>query len=238
VQVGKSIPGFALLAAALIVAGVTGTARAHDEPAEMPEQAPLGDFEYEPPQPGSYHLPVIRRAPDGQVVDIEGRPQSLATLLADRIVVLSLIYTACETECPLGTSALYDLYYASAEDPELVQRVKLISLSFDPERDTPDAMASYGYAALAEAEGKCPWDFLTTASRRELDPILQGFGQVVDREPPGRAVSGTINHLLRVYLIDRRGAIRNIYGLGFLDPRLLLADIRTLLMEEQAAKGL
>jgi cytochrome oxidase Cu insertion factor (SCO1/SenC/PrrC family) len=221
----------------MILAGAAGIARAHEEPVETQQAQPLGDFDYEPPAPGSYDLPVIRQAPDGQVVDVEGRPQSLAGLSADRIVVLSLIYTACETECPLGTSALYDLYYASAEDPGLAQRVKLISLSFDPERDSPEAMASYGYAALAESEGKSPWDFLTTASRRELGPIVQGFGQVVDRPPIG-ASHGVINHLLRVYLIDRRGAVRNIYGLEFLDPRLLLTDIRTLLMEEQTAKGL
>jgi len=39
-------------------------------------------------------------------------------------------------------------------------------------------------------------------------------------------------HTLRVFLIDRDGRIRNIYSSGTLDPRLVLADVKTLLMEE------
>jgi hypothetical protein len=39
-----------------------------------------------------------------------------------------------------------------------------------------------------------------------------------------------------VYLIDRQQRIRNIYGLDFLDPRLLLADVRTLLQEDRETR--
>jgi cytochrome oxidase Cu insertion factor (SCO1/SenC/PrrC family) len=39
------------------------------------------------------------------------------------------------------------------------------------------------------------------------------------------------NHTLRVFLIDRDGNIRNIYSSGTLDPRLVLADVRTLMLE-------
>jgi len=42
-----------------------------------------------------------------------------------------------------------------------------------------------------------------------------------------------LNHSLRVYLMDRHGNIRNIYSSGTLDVRLVLADVKTLLMENQ-----
>ena len=42
----------------------------------------------------------------------------------------------------------------------------------------------------------------------------------------------TLYHILRVFLIDREGRIRNIYSSGTLDPRLVLADVKTLLLEE------
>ena len=58
--------------------------------------------------------------------------------------------------------------------------------------------------------------------------MTAAFGQPV-RRAPGEGAD--IAHLLRVYLIDRQRRVRNIYGLGFLDPRLLLADVRTLLGE-------
>lgn len=217
----------AMIPAIVLLAG--WSAAAHEAPATPDPAAHV--FDFEPPEPGSYHLPEIRAAADGAVLDTAGRARSLKALMAGRIVLLSFIYTGCEVECPLGTAALYDVFYASAEDPALAGALKLVSLSFDPARDTPEAMASYGYAAAADAAGKCPWDFLTTRSRAALDPILAGYGQSVSRTARG---DGPINHLLRVHLIDRRGRVRNIYGLEFLDPRLLLADIRTLLLEEQA----
>jgi cytochrome oxidase Cu insertion factor (SCO1/SenC/PrrC family) len=48
--------------------------------------------------------------------------------------------------------------------------------------------------------------------------------------------TGPLNHTLRVYLIDRAGSIRNIYSSGTLDPRLVLSDIRTLLIESTSAQ--
>ena len=45
---------------------------------------------------------------------------------------------------------------------------------------------------------------------------------------------GPLAHQLRVFLIDAKGDIRNIYSVGFLDPRLVMTDVRTLLAEERA----
>jgi len=108
-------------------------------------------------------------------------------------------------------------------------------LSFDPRRDTPETMRDYGQSVLEDEDraAKMEWAFLTTASGAELSPILDAYGQAI-------GIAGdpeTIKHVLRVYLIDRRGRVRNVYGLGFLDPRLLLADVETLLMEEARNKG-
>lgn len=229
---GRRARASALLIAVSLVLGPVGSAQGHDAVAQVPspDGAPP-TFDFTPPVPGSYRLPVIREGADGTVLDVSGRPRSLRQQMAGRIVVLSFIYTNCENECPHATSTLYDIFYATAADAELAANLSLISLSFDPERDTPEAMAAYGYAARTDPAGKSPWSFFTTRSRRELEPILRGYGQNLSPRP-----SGVINHLLRVYLIDRRGGIRNIYGLEFLDPRLLLADVRTLLLEESAAR--
>ena len=48
--------------------------------------------------------------------------------------------------------------------------------------------------------------------------------------------SAGLTHRLRVYLIDSQRRIRNIYGLDFLDPDLLLADVRTLVLEERGSR--
>jgi len=219
---------------AAILAGVcAATVAAAHEPPGAAAQATAA-FDYPAPEPGSYDLPALGPAADGPVLDVGGRQHRLKELMAGKVAVLSLIYTGCETACPEATATLYDLFYASAGDRELAEQVTLISLSFDPDRDTPAAMAAYGAAALADPGGKSRWHFLTTASRRQLEPILAGYGQAVDARPPGGpADQALLSHLLRVYLIDRSGQVRNIYGLGFLDPRLLMADVRTLLVEER-----
>ena len=79
------------------------------------------------------------------------------------------------------------------------------------------------------------WMFLTTGSARELQPILEAYGQRVDPKRNTHDPLGPFYHVVRVYLVDREGMIRNIYSYGMLDPRVVLSDVRTLLMESAAA---
>lgn len=236
----------AAIAAALALVGAA-VAHAHDpapragaaESARLPERSPA--FDYEAPAPGTYELPPLRDAADGAVLDTAGIERRLTEVFAGKVVLLSFIYTTCAdaTGCPVATAALADVAEASARDPALAQNVKLVSLSFDPERDTPQAIAAYAAPFLAdpEASRKSEWTFLTTASERELEPILAGYDQLVVKNlGPDKVFDGTFEHLLRVYLIDRRAQVRNVYGVSLLDPRLLIADVKTLLLEERAAK--
>ncbi len=193
--------------------------------------------DFETPAPGTYKLPVIKPASDGKVLDQSGRPTTLARQFRGKIALLSFIYTRCSDThgCPLATGLLFDVFHASAVSPALARNTKLIIISFDPIRDDPDAMKSYGQNALEDEDRdeKMGWSFLTTASHEELNPILEAYGQAVSIASD----SNTLKHVLRLYLIDRKGSVRNVYGLGFLDPRLLLVDIETLLMEEANKKG-
>jgi protein SCO1 len=54
----------------------------------------------------------------------------------------------------------------------------------------------------------------------------------VDKRANASDPQGPLYHTLRVFLIDREGLIRNIYSSGTLDPRLIVADVKTLLLEE------
>jgi cytochrome oxidase Cu insertion factor (SCO1/SenC/PrrC family) len=125
---------------------------------------------------------------------------------------------------------LRQLHGFSSEDPALAGGMRLVSLSFDPDADTPERMGAY--AAVAEGRAAAaPWRFLTTRSQAELQPILESYGQAVNKKKNPLEPTGPLNHVLRVFLIDRDGNIRNIYSSDTLDPRLVLADVRTLLME-------
>jgi cytochrome oxidase Cu insertion factor (SCO1/SenC/PrrC family) len=104
-------------------------------------------------------------------------------------------------------------------------------MSFDPDYDTPQRLADYSEAIREEKSG-CEWRFATAKSRKDLEPILAAYGQTVDKRPNPSDPQGPLFHILRVFLIDREGRIRNIYSSGTLDPRLVLADVKTLLLEE------
>ena len=214
-----------LLAAALAAGWLGGALFAADCPR-------TSDYDYEPPAPGSYKLPAVKRAADGEVLDSAGQPLRLREVTRGRVTVMSFIYTRCAAAraCPYATGVLLNLHEASSEDPTLANGMRLVSLSFDPGADTPERMAAY--AAVADGHSTAaPWRFLTTRSQAELQPILAAYGQAVDRKKNPLDPTGPLNHTLRVFLIDRDGNIRNIYSAETLDPRLVLADVRTLLLE-------
>lgn len=238
----------ALLAAALMGTPVLaqGDEGQHGHGGHMAGAAPKGldfsrsdDFDFDPPPAGSYRLPVIRPAADGRVLDITGAPQSLRALFEGKITLLSFIYTRCTDDqgCPLATAVLHEISDASEVDPMLAKNLRMISLSFDPEYDTPEVMANYRGDAASHEPTRAEWLDLTTASDADLKPILEDYDQVVRRKKDknGQPLD-TFGHQLRAYLIDRTGHIRNIYGLGFLDPRLLATDVYTLLLEEGTVK--
>lgn len=224
------VPGARL--AYLVLGSLAFTALTLVAASRGPEFAPDEDYDYEPPRPGSYKLPVVKVAGAGNVIDSRGEHLSLETLTRGRITVMSFIYTRCAAAkaCPYATGVLAELHRLSAEDRGLAANLRLMSMSFDSEGDRPEQMAAY--SALADGrKGAAEWRFLTTASRAELTPILRSYGQAVDKRANPNDPEGPLYHTLRVFLIDRAGLIRNIYSAGTLDRRLVLADVRTLMME-------
>jgi protein SCO1 len=195
------------------------------------------DHDYDPPSPGTYALPVIKRAADGPLLDWNNQPVQLRDLTRGRVTVLSFIYTRCAANraCPYATGVLLELHELSSKDPALAKGMRLVSLSFDPTHDTPERMAAYSSLVSQHPTG-APWCFVTARSQQELQPILDAYGQVVDRKPNPLDPTGPLSHTLRAYLVDREGNIRNIYGSDTLDVRLVLADVRTLLMESPTVK--
>lgn len=190
------------------------------------------EHDYDAPAPGTYVLPVIKPAADGVSLDATGKPVHLRDVTRGRVTVMSFIYTRCGVAkaCPYATGVLLQLHQASAKDAALARQMRLVSLSFDPDNDTPERMAEYAGLASQSANA-APWHFLTTRSQAELAPILTAYGQAVDKKQNPLEPTGPLNHTLRVYLIDREGRIRNIYSSGTLDLRLILADARTLMLE-------
>lgn len=201
------------------------------------ETGSLPVLDFEPPAPGSYELHRIMAAPDGEVVGIDGRAKRLSQFTRQRITLLGFIYTTCVDPegCPLAYRVFDALKQKVTSAHALRGRVQFVTLSFDPARDTPDVMKQYAGSRVRDDGNGLRWYFLTTRSARELMPLIDGFGQdiryVIDHSSgkPRRELS----HVLKVFLIDDAGFVREIYTSTFLHPQTVLNDIQTLIMERR-----
>lgn len=212
-----------------LVAGLLLPAAVHAHHAEL-----LPALEYEPPAPGSYVLHRIMPAPEGRVVGLDGKVEPLSRYTRGMITLLGFIYTTCTD--PDGCPLAYRVFEALSEEirraPRLRDKVRFVTLSFDPIRDSPEAMRVY--AGSREKDSAPRWYFLTTRSARDLMPLVEGFGQdvVVTTDRSSGKPKRELSHVLKVFLIDAAGDVREIYSSSFLHPRVVLNDIETLLLEQ------
>jgi len=230
-----------ICAVAAVFLGFSAGAGAHSDPPGGQPRAPAEvlapgwkPLEFEAPPPGTYELPPLGQAADGALIATDDRPVRLHDYLGDKVAVLSFVYTHCSdvNGCPLATAVLRALKSRMQADPAIAGRLRLISLSFDPQQDVPAVMRAYGKGLT---DGPVEWDFLTAGSQAELDPILEAYGQPVVKDyDAGGKFLGTFSHILRVFLIDRRMRVRNVYTVSFLHADTLINDVKTLLMEETA----
>ncbi|MFT5133440.1 MAG: cytochrome c peroxidase, partial [Gammaproteobacteria bacterium] len=210
---------------------------AHDGHKNKNEQKPqilapgYQTLSFDAPSAGSYTLTPIGHAADGNILTMQGRPSRLHDFFGDKYVVLSFIYTQCDdvNGCPLATYVSSQVQNRLLDDLELKDKVRFISLSFDPKNDTPEVMQKYGENFTKD---DFDWQFLTTDSEAELDPILKKYSQSIIRDVDQNGETlGSISHILRVFLIDTKKQIRNIYSTSFLHPDTVVNDIKTLVQE-------
>ena len=194
-------------------------------------------LEFTPPAPGSYTLQRIQPVRDAVLLDPSGRPLRLAAVTRSKITLLTFFYTYCADPlgCPFAYRTLSEVRRTIQADAALAQRVRFASVSLDPSTDTPEAIGRY--RDMVAGTSTPEWQVLTAASVRQLLPILEDFGQDVSIE---RAADGsarrTVHHMLKMFLIDAGGEVREIYTLAYLQPAVIASDIRTLYLEEARAR--
>jgi cytochrome c peroxidase len=210
------------LAVLVLVAAFAAPVRAHET---VPR---AGEAAFALPEPGSYELPPIAHVADFALQDETGAPTPLLDLAPDQVAIVSFVYTRCSDGhgCPAALAVLQRLDHAVAADATLAGRVRIATVSFDPAHDTPARMAELRRALAPRSN----WRFLTATTPDAIAPVLAAFGQ--DALPlvgEGEHALGLYRHVLKVFLVDARGAVRNVYSSGFLSPELLLVDARTVL---------
>ncbi len=225
------MPPLGALAGALSIlslAGIAGVAVG----AVDPGVATAPRMEFVPPPAGSYRLQNIQRVSDAVLLDSSDRAVRLSGLTRGKITLLTFFYTYCVDPlgCPFAHTTLAELRDRVRADSALARRVRFVSVSLDPTHDTPACIARY--AEEFTVDPKFEWRFVTAKSVPQLLPVLEDFGQdvSVDVDENGRATR-TLHHMLKIFLIDARGEVREIYSLAFLQPQVMFNDIKTLALE-------
>lgn len=141
--------------------------------------------------------------------------------LSGYVWIADFIYTTCPGQCLLMSDRLASLQRAFADEP----RLRFVSFSVDPERDTPQALAAY-----ARRYGADPRWVLATGPRQALVSLCQdGFHLSVG---PGASAREPIVHSMRLALVDPDGRIRGFYAADDAAAMIRVrADARRLLQE-------
>ena len=164
-------------------------------------------------------LPRIGAAPALTLTTQDGAPLSLGDLRG-KVVLLTFIYTSCTDTCPLLTGKMAGLQEKLGSD--FGSQVQFLSVTVDPERDTPDVLRAYGQRFKVDPAG---WSFLTGASD-ESASVNGSYGIFVRKRP-----TGDVDHSFLTSLVDRSGTLRVQYIGTRFDPDELLADLRALVRE-------
>jgi protein SCO1/2 len=161
------------------------------------------------------------RVPDAELTDQAGRTRRLEDWRGKTIAV-TFVYTRCPVPdfCPLMDRNFKAAQAALQEDPALASRVHLLSVSFDPDYDTPAVISSH-----AERVGADPkvWSYLTGA-RTAVDPLAAAFGVSIIREDQPMQ---EIVHNLRTAVIDADGRLVTVLNGREWTPEELVAQIRS-----------
>ena len=169
-------------------------------------------------------MPPIGEIPSFRFTTQEGKVLGKEDLLG-KVWVADFVFTRCTGPCPVMTSRMAELAKGVAKAKD----VRLVSISVDPEHDTPAVLSEYAGRMLADPS---KWIFLTGPKQEIDDFARKGMFQVLAYDG-----KGVPTHSTRFLVIDREGKIRKIRNLD--EPELvqkLFMDIGDLLREPTIRK--
>ena len=164
-------------------------------------------------------LPKIAPAPDFALTSQDGAPVKLSDYRG-KVVAVTFIFTLCADTCPVLTPMMSFVQDQLGND--FGEKIRFVSITVDPERDTPEVLKDYAQAFDANLSG---WAFLTGAPDAIRD-LTRRYGVFASK-----TASGSIDHTFLTSIIDQRGILRVQYlGVRF-DPDEFRRDLLRLVKE-------
>ncbi len=158
--------------------------------------------------------------PDFELLGTDGQPFHLSDVEGD-IALIYFGYTYCPDVCPL---TMADVKKALA-DLEGKERVHIIFISVDPERDTPEVLARYMNAFGPEFTG-------LTDDFEKVQAVMKPYGAFAEKEAVTDSAAGyLVSHTARLYLVSPNRELLLTYPFGF-EPEDLRSDLAYLLQQK------
>lgn len=151
-----------------------------------------------------------------KLVDQRGQPFAVQELRG-KVILFNFIFTACPNVCPVQTQALAEVQRAiPAADRD---RVHFVSVSIDPEHDTPAVLHSFARRFNVDFSR---WTFVTggTEDIDRLSGRLRLFAENKDRRPE--------NHGTTLWLMDGKGRLMQRYAGNPPEVPRLVSELHTL----------
>jgi protein SCO1/2 len=164
-------------------------------------------------------LQKIKPAPEFTLTKQDGKRLNLNELHG-KVIAITFIFASCADTCPLLTAKMVGIQnkLGLAFGPE----VRFLSITVDPERDTPEVLTRYAKAYKANPAG---WAFLT-GTPAEIRDVAKRYGIYYKKTP-----LGDVDHTFLTSLVDRDGVLRVQYiGVKF-NPDEMLGDLQSLMLE-------
>ncbi len=164
-------------------------------------------------------LPKIAPAPEVALTSQDGAPITLADFRG-RVVAVTFIFTMCTATCPVLTPMMS--FVQDQLGANFGAKIAFVSITVDPERDTPDVLKEYAQAFGANFAG---WSFLT-GTPAAIQDVTRRYGVYALRSE-----NGDVDHTFLTSVVDRHGILRVQYlGVRF-DPEEFRHDLLSLLKE-------
>ena len=170
-------------------------------------------------------LPRLYKVPEFRLTDSFGKPFSNKDL-DGKVYMASFMFTSCPTTCP---GLIERMKVAQKRLKGLGQKVALLSISVDPDYDTPEILHKY---ARRNKANPYVWKFLT-GSRQELQSLLiDGYKVPMGEKEAVEGVVGTekvtlmdIVHSEKLVLVDEEGMIRGYYSTDTHGMNKMMIDV-------------
>jgi protein SCO1/2 len=193
------LAALAIVALAALLFGLPG-----DAPRSAPQASPL---------------PRIAPAPAFKLTSQDGAPVTLADYRG-RVVAVTFILTLCTSTCPVLTPMMSTVQDRLGHD--FGNRIAFVSITVDPERDTPEVLKMYAQAYGANLAG---WSFLT-GNPEDIREVTRRYGVYA-----AKTETGDVDHTFLTSIIDPKGMLRVQYlGVRF-DPEEFRRDLLSLIAE-------